>query len=207
MKRLAVACLALIVSCASVWTVAGAQENHGRHNGWRNHNHHGRYNNQCGYQYNQNRDGDNDRDDNENDDNNNNGQYGQYGQYGQNGQYNGQYNGPYAAPGVPRPYATQTQPCGQYGQYGNANAVVRGTIVAVNGNQVIIQGNNGYNNGGYNNGGYNNGGYGGYGYGSTITINDQAALNNQTTGRVQVGRYVTAYGYWQNGVFYATQLV
>jgi hypothetical protein len=80
----------------------------------------------------------------------------------------------------------------------------------------------GYNNGGYNNGGYNNGGDndgdnddrgGGYndngGYYNSrrqVTINDQPALDNRTSGRVSVGRTLTAYGYWQNGVFYATTM-
>ncbi len=93
--------------------------------------------------------------------------------------------------------------------------------------------NGGYNNGGYNNGSYNNGSYnnGGYnsggnarisgtivgvngsqvsirqGYSRTITIDDQPALDNQSSGRVYVGRNVTAYGYVQNGVFYATQMI
>jgi len=71
---------------------------------------------------------------------------------------------------------------GGYGQQGNA--VIRGTIVGVNGNQVRLM----------------------EGFGQFITIDDQPALNNQQTGRVVVGRYVTAYGYYQNGIFYATSM-
>ncbi len=81
---------------------------------------------------------------------------------------------------------------GQYGQYncypngtnGQGNSAIRGTIVSVNGNQVRLMA----------------------GFGNFVTINDQPALNNQQTGRVVIGRYVTAYGYYQNGIFYATSL-
>lgn len=93
-----------------------------------------------------------------------------------NGQYNGQHNGQYGQ---------------QNGQYncnpnggGQGNSVLRGTITSVNGNQVRLMA----------------------GFGNFVTINDQPALNNQQTGRVVVGRYVTAYGYYQNGIFYATSL-
>lgn len=168
--------------CGAAWSAADAQQsNNGHHYGWRNRDRHQNYNqcgsNQYGRQHGQQRrnENDNDNDDNDRDDDRN----GQYGQYN-NGQY-GQYGN-----------------CA--GQYGNGqnrgNAVVRGTIVGVSGNQVTLQ----TNNGGYN----NNGGYGGYG--QTITINDQPALDNRTSGRVAAGRYVTAYGYWQNGVFYATEM-
>lgn len=178
------------MACGAAWSAADAQQsNNGHHYGWRNRDRHQNYN-QCGYNQNgrhhgQRRgDNDNDNDDNDRDSRNS----GQYGQYGNNGQY-GQYGN-----------------CG--GQYGygqnRGNAVIRGTIVGVNGNQVTLQ---------TNNGGYNNGGYGGYGqpgqygqYGQTITINDQPALDNRTSGRVATGRYVTAYGYWRSGVFYATQM-
>ncbi len=80
---------------------------------------------------------------------------------------------------------------GQYNCYPNGggngqqgNSVLRGTITSVNGNQVTLMA----------------------GFGNFVTINDQPALNNQQTGRVVVGRYVTAYGYYQNGIFYATSL-
>jgi hypothetical protein len=95
-----------------------------------------------------------------------------------NGQYNGQ-NGQYG------------QNNGQYGQNngqcntnGQGNSVIRGTITSVNGNQVTVM----------------------EGLGQTVTFNDQPALDNQTSGRVVIGRYVTAYGYYQNGIFYATSM-
>jgi hypothetical protein len=40
----------------------------------------------------------------------------------------------------------------------------------------------------------------------TLVINDQPALNRQTSGRVAVGRSLVAYGYWRNGSFYATAM-
>jgi len=40
----------------------------------------------------------------------------------------------------------------------------------------------------------------------TIVINDQPALNAQTTGRVAVGRQIVAAGYWRDAVFYATSI-
>ena len=41
----------------------------------------------------------------------------------------------------------------------------------------------------------------------SLVINDQPALDHQTSGRVAVGRQVVAYGYWRNGTFYATRLI
>lgn len=41
----------------------------------------------------------------------------------------------------------------------------------------------------------------------TLVINDQPALDHKTTGRVAVGRSVTAVGFWKNGVFYAVRMV
>lgn len=143
-----------------------------------------------------------------------------------------QYGYPYQ-----NPYQNQYQ-YQQNGRWNNQNrATLRGTITAVNGNEVTLrldgnvngnrgyrdgdgdrddngQYNNGYyNNGQYNNGQYNNGQYNngrwnnGSGYnGRQITINDQPALNNQTTGRVNVGRFVRAAGYWRNGTFFATSM-
>jgi len=103
-----------------------------------------------------------------------------------NGQYpNGQYpNGQY--PNGQYPNGQYGNNCygngGNYGgQYGNAS--ITGTIVAVNGNQVTILSNF-----------------------QPVTINDQPALDNRTSGRVAVGRTVTAYGYWQGGTFFATRL-
>jgi hypothetical protein len=40
----------------------------------------------------------------------------------------------------------------------------------------------------------------------TLVINDQPALNRQTSGRVAVGRQIVAYGYWRDGNFYATAM-
>jgi hypothetical protein len=40
----------------------------------------------------------------------------------------------------------------------------------------------------------------------SLTINDQPALNRETSGRVAVGRQVIAFGYWRLGNFYATAL-
>lgn len=165
------------MACGAAWSAADAQQsNNGHHYGWRNRDRQQNYN-QCGYKQNGRHHGqrreDNDNDNDDNDRDNRDGQYGNNGQYGQYGNCAGQYG---------------------YGQ-NRGNAVVRGTIVGVNGNQVTLQ---------TNNGGYNNGGYGQYG--QTITIDDQPALDNRASGRVTTGRYVTAYGYWQNGVFYATQM-
>jgi len=130
-----------------------------------------------------NRDNDGDRDDRgDRDDNGNRGN----GRWNRNGQYNGQY-GQYGQYGYGN-CGYNGQYNGQYGQYGQygqqGNAVVRGVITSVNGSMVTIMQGIG---------------------GQTITINDQPALNNQATGRVTVGRYVTAYGYYQGGMFYATR--
>lgn len=40
----------------------------------------------------------------------------------------------------------------------------------------------------------------------TLVINDQPALNRETSGRVAVGRQIVAYGYWRDGNFYATAM-
>jgi|SRR5579863_8814127 len=40
----------------------------------------------------------------------------------------------------------------------------------------------------------------------TLVINDQPALNRQTSGRVAVGRQIIAYGYWKDNNFYATAI-
>lgn len=39
-----------------------------------------------------------------------------------------------------------------------------------------------------------------------VVIDDSAALNDQTTGRVAVGRQIVAHGYWQGENFYATAI-
>jgi hypothetical protein len=41
---------------------------------------------------------------------------------------------------------------------------------------------------------------------STITINDQQALNNGTAQNLFIGRDITAWGYWSGGTFYATSI-
>ncbi len=63
------------------------------------------------------------------------------------------------------------------------HAVVAGTITIVKGHLVTLQQTNG-----------------------TIVIDDSAALNNGTTGRVAVGRQIVAHGYWNGNNFYATTI-
>jgi hypothetical protein len=63
------------------------------------------------------------------------------------------------------------------------HAVVAGTIVSVKGHLVTLQQTTGQ-----------------------IVIDDSAALNDQTTGRVAVGRQIVAHGYWRTGNFYATAI-
>lgn len=41
---------------------------------------------------------------------------------------------------------------------------------------------------------------------STITIDDQQALDKGTAENLYVGSSVTAYGYWNGGTFYATSI-
>jgi hypothetical protein len=61
--------------------------------------------------------------------------------------------------------------------------VVAGTIVSVKGHLVTLQQTN-----------------------KQVVIDDSAALNDQTTGRVAVGRQIVAHGYWEAGNFYATAI-
>jgi hypothetical protein len=61
--------------------------------------------------------------------------------------------------------------------------VVTGTIIAVKGHLVTLQQTKG-----------------------TAVIDDSAALNNQLTGKVAVGRQIVAHGYWQGDNFYATAI-
>ena len=70
------------------------------------------------------------------------------------------------------------------GRYGRGNASVSGVITGINGNEVIVH----------------------QGLLSALTIDDQPALDNRRTGRVYVGRTITAYGYWRNNVFFATSI-
>jgi len=94
-----------------------------------------------------------------------------------NGQYNGQNNGQYGQ------YGQNNGQCNGNGR-GQGNSTIRGTITSVSGNQVTVM----------------------EGFGQSVTVNDQPALDNQSTGHVVIGRYVTAYGYYQNGIFYATSM-
>ena len=72
---------------------------------------------------------------------------------------------------------------GYGGQNSNSNASVHGIITSVNGNNVtILQGL------------------------APVTINDQPAMNNGQANNLYVTRTVTAYGYWNNGTFYATSI-
>ena len=41
----------------------------------------------------------------------------------------------------------------------------------------------------------------------TVVIDDSPALQRETSGKVAVGRQITAYGYWSSGTFYATRIV
>ena len=61
--------------------------------------------------------------------------------------------------------------------------MVSGTITSVSGHLVTIQQTNG-----------------------SIVINDTPALRRRTSGRVAVGRQITATGYWRAGTFYATNI-
>ncbi|MGA8574638.1 MAG: hypothetical protein WB609_02985 [Candidatus Cybelea sp.] len=61
--------------------------------------------------------------------------------------------------------------------------VVTGTIVSVKGHLVTLQQTT-----------------------KQVVIDDSAALNDQTTGRVAVGRQIVAHGYWQGENFYATAI-
>ncbi len=67
---------------------------------------------------------------------------------------------------------------------GPKRAEVTGTITAVKGHLVTVQMST-----------------------RTVVINDQPALDKQTSGKVAVGRQIDAYGYWSSGTFYATRLV
>ncbi|HEY1729281.1 MAG TPA: hypothetical protein VGG22_12960 [Candidatus Baltobacteraceae bacterium] len=59
---------------------------------------------------------------------------------------------------------------------------VRGTITSVQGHLVTVQMST-----------------------QTLVINDSPALSADQTGRVAVGRMITAHGYWEDGTFYATR--
>jgi hypothetical protein len=59
---------------------------------------------------------------------------------------------------------------------------VRGTITSVQGHLVTVQMST-----------------------HTLVINDSPALAADQTGRVAVGRMITAHGYWEDGTFYANR--
>jgi hypothetical protein len=61
--------------------------------------------------------------------------------------------------------------------------VLTGTIVIVKGHLVTLQQAKG-----------------------TVVVDDSAALRNQFTGRVAVGRQIVAHGYWVGDNFYATAI-
>jgi hypothetical protein len=106
-------------------------------------------------------------------------------------------------PGAPPPGSTDANPAGV--QYNDAacgtwsgniwtpngncpsadykHAVVAGTITFVKGHLVTLQQTTG-----------------------SIVIDDSAALSDQSTGRVAVGRQIVAHGYWRAGNFYATAI-
>ena len=68
--------------------------------------------------------------------------------------------------------------------YPGATASVHGIVTSISGNRVTIM----------------------QGLFSTISVNDEQALNNGTAQNLYVGRNVTAYGYWNGGTFYATSI-
>jgi hypothetical protein len=59
---------------------------------------------------------------------------------------------------------------------------LRGTITGVNGHMVTLQQST-----------------------QTLVINDSPALGREDSGRVAVGRQITAHGYWEDGTFFATR--
>jgi len=59
---------------------------------------------------------------------------------------------------------------------------LRGTITAVNGHLVTLQQST-----------------------QTLVVNDSPALGREDSGRVAVGRQITAHGYWEDGTFFATR--
>jgi hypothetical protein len=76
------------------------------------------------------------------------------------------------------------------GYYGNngypygGSVSVQGVITSINGNRLTLL----------------------QGLFSTVTVDDQQALNNGAAQDLYVGRSVTAYGFWNGAVFYATSI-
>ncbi|MFN2449087.1 MAG: hypothetical protein ABR508_04735 [Candidatus Baltobacteraceae bacterium] len=68
--------------------------------------------------------------------------------------------------------------------YPGSNASIHGVVTSVSGNRVTVL----------------------QGLFSTITIDDQQALNNGAAQNLYVGRSITAYGFWSGSVFYATSI-
>ena len=66
----------------------------------------------------------------------------------------------------------------------NGQQSLRGVITSLNGNSVTLM----------------------QGLLSSVTVNDQRALDAGRANNLYVGRTVTAYGYWNNGTFYATNI-
>lgn len=68
--------------------------------------------------------------------------------------------------------------------YPGSQSSVRGIITAISNNRVTIM----------------------QGLLSSVSINDQQAINNGTAQNLYIGRTITAYGYWNGGTFYATSI-
>jgi Domain of unknown function (DUF5666) len=68
--------------------------------------------------------------------------------------------------------------------YAGSTASVSGVITAISNNRVTIM----------------------QGLFSSLTIDDQQAINNGTAQNLYVGRAVTAYGYWSGNTFFATSI-
>lgn len=68
--------------------------------------------------------------------------------------------------------------------YPGGTASVQGIITSLSGSRVTIM----------------------QGLFSSISINDQQALNNGTAQNLFIGRNVTAWGYWSGGTFFATSI-
>ncbi|MGH7716144.1 MAG: hypothetical protein ACREML_09140 [Vulcanimicrobiaceae bacterium] len=81
------------------------------------------------------------------------------------------------------PAATTTTTVVEHQNSGRVTQRVRGTITSVQGHLVTVQMST-----------------------RTLVINDGPALAADQTGRVAVGRMITAHGYWEDGTFYATRM-
>jgi hypothetical protein len=80
---------------------------------------------------------------------------------------------------------TNGAPSGANGYpYPGSTASVQGIITSIDGSRVTMM----------------------QGLFSTLTVDDQQALNKGTAQNLVVGHSVTAYGYWSGSVFYATSI-